>query len=106
MRVLVTGGTGVVGRSTITSLLQRGHSVRLLCRHAERDAKQWSYGVSPWDGSIADTSRLLGAADECDAIIHLAGIVEEHGPDATFDRVNVQGTRNVIAEAERAGVRR
>ena len=106
MRVLVTGGTGVVGRSTITSLLQRGHTVRLLCRHAERDVKQWAYGVSPWEGSVADVSGLRGAADECDAIIHLAGIVEEHGPDATFDRVNVQGTRNVIAEAERAGVRR
>lgn len=34
MRVLVTGGTGVVGRSAVTASLQRGHAVRLLSRNA------------------------------------------------------------------------
>ncbi len=106
MRVLVTGGTGVVGRSTITALLQRGHSVRLLCRHAHRDAKQWPYGVSPWPGSVAKPSEVERAAAECDAVVHIAGIIDEHPPDVTFERVNVQGTRNVLVEAERAGVKR
>jgi uncharacterized protein YbjT (DUF2867 family) len=106
MRILVTGGTGVIGRSTITALLQRGHSVRLLCRHADRDAKQWPYGVSPWPGSVADPLQLEGATSDCDAVVHIAGIVEEREPDNTFERVNVQGTRNIVVEAERAGVKR
>ena len=106
MRVLVTGGTGVVGESAVTALLQRGHSVRLLSRHAARDARQWPHGVTPWPGDVANEASIRGAADECDAVVHLVGIVEEHPPEATFDRVNVEGTRHIVREAERAGVGR
>lgn len=106
MRVLVTGGTGVVGTSTVTALLQRGHSVRLLSRHAERDARQWARGVTPVEGDVASAASVTGSADGCDAIIHLAGIAEEVPPDATFERINVGGTRHLAREAERAGVGR
>src|SRR4051794_39188284 len=106
MRVLVTGGTGVVGASTVTTLLQRGHSVRLLSRHAERDAKQWTQGVSPWPGDVAVEASIRAAADGCDAIVHLVAIADEHPPESTFERVNVEGTRHILREAERAGVAR
>ena len=106
MRVLVTGGSGVVGTSTVTALLQRGHSVVLLSRHAGKDARQWPHGVTAHDGDVADPRTLLGAADGCDAVLHLVAVVDEEGPNATFDRVNVEGTRNVVREAERAGVAR
>src|SRR5690348_10804670 len=99
MRVLVTGGTGVIGRSTITALLQRGHSVRLLSRHATEDVRQWSQGVSAWPGDVAVAATVEGAADGCDAILHIAGIAEESGSEQTFERVNVGGTRHVLAEA-------
>ena len=106
MRVLVTGGTGVVGTSAVTALLQRGHSVRLLSRHATDDAEQWSQGVHAWPGDVAIAPSLTGAADGCDAVLHLVAIVEEHPPESTFARVNVEGTRNILREAARAGVRR
>src|SRR3954467_13419317 len=106
MRVLVTGGSGVVGTSTITALLQRGHSVRLLSRHADRDVRHWSQGVWPWPGDVAVEASVRGAADGCDAVVPLAAIVEEHAPEATFDRVNAQGTRHIVRESERAGVQR
>jgi len=105
MRVLVTGGTGVVGRSAVTALLQRGHVVQLFSRHADRDAEQWAHGVTAIRGDVAHASTLAGAADGCDAVLHLTGIVHEHGA-STFDRVNVEGTRHVVREAERAGVRK
>ena len=105
MRVLVTGGTGVVGTSTVTALIQRGHVVNLFSRHAKRDAAQWTHGVHPIQGSVTNPSSLAGAANECDAVLHLTGIVDESG-DATFERVNVQGTSNVLREATRAGVKR
>jgi NADH dehydrogenase len=106
MRVLVTGGTGVIGASTITALLQRGHTVRLLSRNAERDARSWRHGVTPAAGDVSDAASIEGCADGCDAVIHLVAIVEESPPEATFARVNVEGTRNVVREAERAGVSR
>jgi len=106
MKVLVTGGTGVVGKSAVDHLLQRGHTVRLLSRHADDDARQWAAGVEPHTGDVGDPEALRGAADGCDTVLHVAGIVAESPPEATFDKVNVQGTRHLVQEAGRAGVRR
>lgn len=105
MRVLVTGGTGVVGVSTVTALVQRGHVVNLLSRHATRDAQRWTHGVRGITGNVANAATLQGVANECEAVLHLSGIVDESGND-TYARVNVGGTENVLREAERAGVRR
>jgi NADH dehydrogenase len=106
MHILVTGGSGVVGVGTVTELLKRGHEVRLLARHAKADARQWPGGVTPIVGDVSDVASIRGAADGCDAVLHVAGIVEESPPQVTFRRVNVEGTANVVAEAERAGVPR
>ena len=106
MRVLVTGGTGVVGISAVSALVRHGHTVRLLSRHAERDAAGWREGVTPYAGDVTDQGALTGAADGCDVVVHLVGIIEEAPPSATFDLVNIEGTRNVVREAERAGVRK
>jgi uncharacterized protein YbjT (DUF2867 family) len=105
MKILVTGGTGVIGEGVIPELLQRGHAVRLLSRHAKEDAKQW-HGVEPFDGNVADASSISNAAEECDAVLHIVGIVSETPPEATFAKVNVGGTRNLLKEAKRAGVQR
>ncbi|HEX8411475.1 MAG TPA: NAD(P)H-binding protein [Thermoanaerobaculia bacterium] len=104
MKVLVTGGTGVIGEGVIPELIARGHRVRLLSRHADEDAKQWP-GVEPFPGNVADASSLQNAAQGCDAILHIAGIAEEHPPKVTFQSVNIDGTRNILAEAQRAGVK-
>lgn len=105
MRILVTGGTGVIGEGVIPELLSRGHGVRLLSRHADDDAKQWP-GVEPFKGDISEPSSILHAATGCDAVVHIAGIVAENPPDVTFQSVNVDGTRNILAESEREGVKR
>ncbi len=106
MKVLVTGGTGVVGAAVVTELVRCGHNVRLLSRNAEKDAVQWDDGVEPWPASIDDLAALAGSADDCDLVLHVAGIVTESPPEVTFEGINVQGTRNMVVEAERAGVGR
>ena len=106
MQILVTGGTGVVGASTVSALVERGHHVRLLSRHAERDARAWPNRVTAIAGDVSDAASVTGAADGCDVVVHLVAIVNEAPPEATFERVNVGGTRHVLAEAERAGVRK
>ena len=105
MKILVTGGTGVIGEGAIPELLTRGHTVRLLSRHADDDAKQWP-GVEPFEGNVAEADSLQGAADGCDAVLHIAGIAEEHPPEVTFESVNVNGTRNILEAAKRANVKR
>lgn len=106
MKVLVTGGTGVVGKSAVDCLLHGGHTVRLFSRHAENDARQWKAGVEPRTGDVGSDEVVAGAADGCDAVLHLAGIVSEDPPETTFENVNVEGTRRLCREAKRAGVRR
>ena len=106
MKVLVTGGTGVVGQATVSELVRRGHEVRLLSRDAIADAAQWNDSVEPWPASVSEPGKITGSADGQDVVLHVAGIVTEAPPDATFQSVNVEGTRNIIREAERAGVGR
>ena len=106
LSILVTGGTGVVGQSVVRELVNRGHSVRLLSRNALEDAAQWGNRVEPWPASVSQSEKLSGCADGQDLILHVAGIVAESPPDVTFTGVNVDGTRNLIREAERAGVGR
>src|SRR5215212_947400 len=105
MKILVTGGTGVIGEGVIPELISREHAVRLLSRHADDDAKQWP-GVEPFAGNVAEAASLNGAADGCDAIVHIAGIAFEDPPKLTFQAVNVDGTRHVLDEAKRANVKR
>ncbi|HEY9421151.1 MAG TPA: NAD-dependent epimerase/dehydratase family protein [Thermoanaerobaculia bacterium] len=106
MKVLVTGGTGVVGIAAVRALLADGHSVRLFSRHAARDAERWKESVETRQGSVSSTAEISGVAEGCDAVLHIAGIAEERPPEATFERINVDGTRNLLLEAERAGVKR
>ena len=106
MRVLVTGGTGVVGESAVRALHSHGHQVRVLSRHAGRDERWWPAGVEGWAGDVTDAESIRGSAADCEAVLHLAGIVSESPPDRTFQKVNIEGTRYVVLEAERADVRK
>lgn len=103
MKILVTGGTGVVGAAAIPALLGAGHEVRLLSRHAERDAPAFPPGVEPFTADIADPAPLRTAVGGCGCVLHIAGIVDEEPPDVTFEKINVEGTRHLVDAASRAG---
>ena len=103
MKVLVPGGTGVVGTETISELIRRGHEVALLSRHAKDDARQWN-GVEPREGDVSDSGSLKDAASGCDAVLHIAGIASDDA--AEMERINVTGTQNMIKAALAAGAQR
>lgn len=103
MRILVTSGTGVIGAAAIPALLKAGHQVRLLSRDAERDSERFPTGVEPFSADLAQPGELQTAASDCGVVLHNAAIVEEHPPDATFEKANVQGTRSLCAAVATAG---
>jgi NADH dehydrogenase len=78
----------------------------LLSRQAEDTSREWPDGVEPFPADVTDPSQLAGAASGCDCVLHLAGIATERPPEVTFETVHVQGTRNVVREAESAEVTR
>lgn len=106
MKILLTGGTGVIGEGIVPQLIDNGHEIRLLSRGADEAAREWPHGVEPYAADVSKPATLEGAADGCDVVVHVTGIVEEDPPEITYQRINVDGTRNIIAEAERAGVAR
>ncbi|HEY6830359.1 MAG TPA: NAD-dependent epimerase/dehydratase family protein [Gemmatimonadaceae bacterium] len=106
MKILVTGGTGVVGDSVVRMLHEHRHAVRVLTRHAGRDHPWWPSGVDGWAADVSDERTLRGSAEGCDAVVHIAGIAAEEPPDRTFQSVNIDGTRYVVLEAERSGARK
>lgn len=101
MKILVTGGTGVIGMAAVPALLKAGYEVRLLSRGAEADANSFPECVEPFPADISDASRLVDAVQGCGGVLHIAGIVEEEPPDVTFEEVNVEGTRRLLAAARR-----
>jgi len=106
MKVLVTGGTGVIGQSAVTELLRCGHTIRVLSRSAQEVTSQWPEGVEAWPAALTDQSELRGCAEGCDLVLHVAGIIEESPPDSTYELINVEGTRSIVREAERCKVGR
>lgn len=105
--ILITGGTGLIGRGLVKALLLGDEKIRLLSRGALEDSEEFpSDRVEPFPGNVADRDSLAGAADGCDVVVHIAGIAEEDPPDLTFERINVEGTRALLEECRRAGVRR
>ncbi len=107
MTTLVTGGTGLIGGHIARELARSGEEVRLLVRmHSSRAALQ---GV-PFEevrGDVRDVESLRAAARGADQVVHAAASVRtDPFADERVRRVNVEGTRNVIAAAEQAGARR
>jgi uncharacterized protein YbjT (DUF2867 family) len=101
MRIAITGGTGFVGQHLTDRLKSEGHEIISLARHQRNDDESVRF-VST---DLANVRTLVSAFQNCDAVAHCAGINRELGKQ-TFQRVHVQATRNVVAAAQKAGVKR
>jgi uncharacterized protein YbjT (DUF2867 family) len=104
--VLVTGGTGFVGRYVVRELERQGARVRVVSRRPPGDADaQAEGGVEYISGDLDDLDAIKQACSGCSVIIHLVGIIEEDpGREITFESVHEDGTRNVVAAAHHAGI--
>lgn len=105
MKVLLTGGTGFLGKSVARRLGAAGHQLRVLARETS-DLRGLPAGVDVARGDVTDAASLERAAAGCAAICHMAALVKMWVPDrARFDAVNVGGLRNALAAAGKAGAR-
>jgi nucleoside-diphosphate-sugar epimerase len=100
-RILVTGGSGLIGRASVRHLVALGASVTVLDRH------DGGLGVPVVEGDVTDAATVRRAVQGQDAVVHLAGIP---GPDLadelTTYTVNTVGTYAVLSIAAECGVRK
>jgi uncharacterized protein YbjT (DUF2867 family) len=104
MKVLVTGVTGFVGPGVANAIVDAGHAVRVL----ERKPGAWrEAGIRCQEavqGDVTDADSLRRAVNGMDVVVQLVAI--RQGRPEEFQRVMVEGTRNLIAAAKDAGAGR
>ena len=108
-RILITGGTGFIGRALVERLLSEGRAIRVMARNpvspvAEEQRRQ---GAEIVKGDMLDPSTFPPAVDGCRGLIHLAAWFEIGVRNrARMIAINVQGTESLLSVATAAGLER
>jgi NADH dehydrogenase len=102
VRILVTGATGFVGPAIVRALVDAGHTVRVLEHQAGRSASLPSQEAV--QGDMTNAVSLAHATEGQDVVVHLVALLA--GKPEEFERVMERGTRDLVAAAKDAGVRR
>ncbi len=107
MRTLVTGATGFVGAAVARRLLAAGHTLRALVREGSDRRNLADLDIEIALGDLRDPDSLDAAVSGCEAVFHVAADYRLWTRDpASLYASNVDGTRNLMRAALRAGVRR
>jgi len=97
---LVTGGSGFIGGALVDALVSAGRPVRALARSADAAQALRGRGAEPVTGDVLDPASLVQAMEGCSVVYHAAGVNTFCLADPTpMERVNVDGSANVIAAA-------
>ncbi|MFN2389056.1 MAG: NAD(P)H-binding protein [Actinomycetota bacterium] len=111
MKVVVAGGTGFIGRHIVGELLAAGHDVDVLTRDPARVTAIPGLGdARGLRGDVLDPESLRGTLDGADTVVTALAFpnypMEQPRKGRTFHRYEVGATRDLLAEARGAGVRR
>ena len=107
MRALVTGATGFVGAAIARALIHAGWQVRVLARVGSDRGNLQGLAVEVAEGDLGDVTSLERALADCRGLFHAAADYRLGARDPSqLYRTNVEGTRNILAAASRAGVER
>ena len=101
--ILVTGGSGFIGRRVVSRLTEGGNSVRVLAR-GQRRADRPS-GVEVVREDVVSAEGLSEAMSKVEKVVHLVAIIRESGSQ-TFEAVIRQGTERLVEAAKVAGVKK
>jgi NADH dehydrogenase len=106
--IAITGASGYLGSHLTRRLAQQGQSCKAFVRNRERAEKEERLkGLSvEWvEADVTNPANLLSALKDVDTVIHTVAIAIEKG-DRTYEKINFQGTVNVVEAAKSNGVKR
>ena len=102
-RVAVTGASGHIGANLVRELLSRGYRVVALVRQSSRALD--GLDVEKVHGELSDRPSLARAFRGVEQVYHLAGFISiQNGENEKLERINVEGTRNVLEACQSEGV--
>ena len=103
--ILITGGTGFIGRSLVAGLAASGREVRCLLRPSRHSPRlPRGVAVQAAVSRLDDPRGLRAALADIEAVVHLAG-AEWQSQRGDLFQVDVAGTRALVEAAQEAGVR-
>lgn len=104
-KILVTGASGFLGSHICEAAHDAGYEVHALIR--ETSSRQWLkyYWLNLHTVDLNECSDIASLLKQMDAVIHNAGATNEIDPEI-YHKVNVEGTKNLVEECIKAGVRR
>ena len=111
-RILITGGTGLIGRHAARLLAERGHAVRILSRRAAPDVPllRGLSNIEFVQGDVRNPASLAPAVSGCEVVVLSHQFqnfpVENPRRNETFDAVDRMGTVHCVAAAQQAGAQR
>jgi dihydroflavonol-4-reductase len=107
MKIFVTGATGFLGQHLCRRLVEDGYEVTALRRSSSDTALLAGLDLDFATGDVTDQPSLEAAMRGQEAVVHAAGHLAYWSRlRATQNQVNIEGTRNVVAASQRAGIRR
>ena len=113
MKILVTGGAGVIGKHLVKYLLDKGNTITIFDNFSNSEEKSLEYyiksGVKIVNGDIRKFDEILKETEDQDVLIHLAAKISVSqsilNPSETFE-VNVDGTKNVLEACKKNYVKK
>lgn len=105
--ILVTGGSGMVGRHLVDRMLQEGHTVKCLLPEYRQKKLPWTSAPGPQiiTGTVLDEEAFFRAVTGAHTIIHLES-AQWWGRPRDLERVELVGSRNLVDVARAARVGR
>ncbi len=106
MLCFVTGATGFIGARLVDALVEQGHKVKVLVRQPAGSPQLHQAGVELVQGDLGDRTGLEEAIKGAEWVFHCAGLVGDWLTHNDARRINVEGTREVLAACTATGVER
>ncbi|MDA7836892.1 NAD-dependent epimerase/dehydratase family protein [Salibacteraceae bacterium] len=107
MKTFVTGADGMLGTNVVLELLSRNHDIVCLVHPSSKSKTLKGLPVQIITGDVLNVSSFESYLSNCEYVVHIAASTSVWpGRNELVNRINIEGTRNVMTASQRAGVKR
>lgn len=105
MNIMITGATGFIASGLALKLAGDGNKIHALVRDISKASELNHPNIRLFKGDLNDQGSIRAAMEHCDQVYHCAAYARLWAKDRNdFYRTNLEGTRNVLAQAYKTGI--